>query len=101
MNAPRPRIYKDRLYLALVPQGISGFPKPAILAVVSGRVYRRDYYTLLPLTGGEGNLNARVWRMEDGHLPDQQPRGTYNEACDFVRSHPYRAAYVTEEPSPR
>ena len=93
--ASRTRIYNDRCYLVGIPQGISGFPQPAILAVVSGRLYRRDRVKFHEAPR-MGNLNARIWRLDDGHLPDHQPRATYDEACAYVLAHPWQAAYCTE-----
>lgn len=90
----RSRIYNTRVYLVYVPQGISGFPKPPILAVVSGAQYRRDRAKLIPYSGGEGDLNTRAWRLDDGHVPDCQPRATYNEACTFAQANPWAAAYL-------
>jgi hypothetical protein len=86
----RAPIYSKRLYLVSMPQGISGFRKPSIPALVSGIVKRRD---LLEDSDRFGNCNVLRWRMDDGHLPEFQPVGSYAEACDFVAANPYRAAY--------
>ena len=87
----RPRIYSDRCYIVGIPQGISGFPKPPVLGVVSGTLYRRDFHRFVDAPR-MGNLNARQFRVEDGHLPDYQPRVSYDVACQWVLANPFHPA---------
>lgn len=59
------RIYKAKLYIVAIPQGISGFPKPSLPAIVTGARLKRDL--LKPWTGGRVCTKAdkaeRDWRI--------------------------------------
>lgn len=77
------------LYIVALPQGISGFRKPSVPAIVTGKRVRRDF--LEPWTG-KLVVSAATFRMNDGHLPDFQPRGGIDAVTDFLAANPYSEA---------
>lgn len=95
MTNERKKIYSDRQYLVGMKQGISGFPKPSVLAIVSGVRYRRDFYGF-DETPHEGNLNVRQFRQESD-IFQNQPLMSYDKACQWVKANPYQAAVIVPE----
>jgi hypothetical protein len=83
------RIYSKRLYIVAVPQGISGFPQPSVAGIVTGARKRRD---LLPSWHGKLNINVATFRMNDGHLPEYQPRGNIQAVTEFLEVNPWAEA---------
>ena len=88
------RIYSKRLYIVGIPQGISGFRKPAIPAIVTG-LRHRTHQVYEPTWSGQlpAPVSAATFRMEDGHLPECQPRGDIEAVTTFLAANPYAAAY--------
>ena len=84
--------YKKRLYICAIPQGISGFPKPSIPAIVTGARAVRDF--LDPWCGCSlPRTDLALFRLEDGRLPEYQGVEGITEASQYLASHPYSAAY--------
>lgn len=78
------------LYLVALPQGISGFPKPSIPALVTYRCMRKRLY--VPWHDQGVNVFAATFRMDDGHLPDYQPRGNFAAAQAHLNANPWSYA---------
>jgi hypothetical protein len=78
-----------------VPQGISGFPKPAIVGLTTSHVVRRDLLQrpTNPELIGIGGRDLQ-WRLGDGHLPEHQPRVPFSEAWEWVKANPTCIAYA-------
>ena len=53
---------RGALYVVAVPQGISGFRAPAIVALTTGYVAKRDLLSLP--TRAKGRCADREWRLE-------------------------------------
>lgn len=87
------RIYKAKLYICAVPQGISGFRQPSVPAIVTGLRLKRD--SLLPWSGQRlGPLNAARFRLEDGRLPEfQTVVSDFAEVEAHLAKNPTAAAY--------
>lgn len=85
----RKRIYKDRLYVIALPQGISGFCRPSVPAIVTGHVKKRD---LLPDWGGKLDVNTAQFRMNNGRCPEYQPVGGISEVTEFLKENPFSSA---------
>ena len=88
----RERIYSKRLYIVGIRQGLSGFRRGYLPAIVTGRLKRRElldsYASKLPAP-----VSAATFRMEDGHLPECQPRGDIEAVTAFLADNPWSAAY--------
>jgi len=82
---------KTRFFLVDIPQGISGFPKPSMPALVTDK-YMKNHPLAKPQQVQLGNLSTLTWRWNDGHLPEYQPTGTLDEAVKFLQANPYSYA---------
>lgn len=89
----RERIYSRRLYVVALPQGISGFPKPSVPAIVTGARKRRDL--LRDWTDRHEPVSTATFRMFDGHLPEYQPRGGIEAVTAFLEANPWSEAVFT------
>lgn len=91
------RIHKKRTYFVSEQQGISGFMREQwVYGIASGAtVQRRRSLVSGQSMIGMGNLNdGKRFRLDDGHLPDYQPRATYFEASEWVHAYPGRIAWI-------
>ena len=81
------RIYKSRVYFIEVVPGISGFQRwnEREYGIASGATVKSRGLKVGMPPGIHGDLNAgQRFRLDDGHLPEFQPRATYDRACSFV-----------------
>lgn len=92
----RARIYASKVYHCSVAQGVSGFPKESVRAICSGLLFKRDGHHRRDAGPLGFPASSRLWRIDNGSLPEYQPRVSFGEACLFVVQNPYRYAYVTE-----
>lgn len=98
----RERIYSDRVYFVGVTPGIYGFQQwgKTEYGIVGGVTARNKIWRLnigMP-EGACGNLNiGKRFRLDNGHLPDYQPRATFSEACDWVLKNPHKVAWILPE----
>ena len=84
------RLYSDRQYFFRSRRGISGFQEwgaydygLATGATLKSKGIGRDDIGMSPQMG---NLNAgRRFRLDDGHLPEYQPRATFYDAGEWVK----------------
>ena len=82
----RERIKSASVYVVAYPQGISGFRKPDVPALVSGWTKRTD---LLPdWSGYLGPLEALRWSLDNGRLPEFRPRTSLDQACTWIQEAP-------------
>lgn len=93
------RIYRDRLYFVRSRQGISGFQRwgQYDYGITSGATVKSRFGTDdVGMPPGEcGNLNAgERFRLDDGHLPEFQPRATYEQAGIWVLGEQGRVAWI-------
>ena len=86
----RERIKPDALYIVALPQGISGFPKPSIPAIVTGRRLKRDHY--FPWSGSRVIVSAATYRMDDGRMPEFQAQGDIQAVTTFLAANPWSYA---------
>lgn len=105
---PKPQrrapIYRNRIYEAWIPQGTSGFPAAPIKGIVLGeklsRGPRRSATNLCDIIGDGRTVESAVWRWDDGHIPTCQPRGTREQAEEYLRQNPYSYAVPAKETTP-
>lgn len=93
------RIYKDRFYVLADHPGISGFKDYSRLdyRIVTGHKASRERCYVV----GEFLPIAEDWyRLEDGHLPEHQPKATTREALEWLTANPY-SAVVRLDPATR
>lgn len=84
------RIYRDRLYVVALPQGISGFRQPSIPALVTGASLKANGYADWNSHDGRFIVSGvKVWRVNDGRLPEFQPRMSFDEAAAYLKVNPY------------
>lgn len=88
------RIKSKALYVVGIPQGISGFRRAPVAGIATGARVRRD--GLLPWSGHRVIVSAATFRMNDGHLPEHQPRGGIQEATAFLAANPFADVIVTD-----
>lgn len=92
------RIYKNRVYFVSQEQGISGFQRWGMYdwGIASGhtvQLHRR--LVANHARPSFGNLNdGQRFRLDNGQMPDHQPRATYLEAGDWVLANPGRIAWI-------
>ena len=100
------RIYKDQTYFVRSQRGISGFQQWGVYdygitsgaSVQSRRRHTSGSFDLGMDPGACGNLNAgERFRLDDGHLPDYQPRATFEAANKWVHDNPGRVAWIVSE----
>jgi len=99
---PRQRLKSKALYIVGLPTGISGFRGPHVAGIVTGARVRRD--GLLPWSGARLIVSNATFRMNDGHLPDFQPRGGIQAVTDFLAANPFSEAVAVDHgtaPNPR
>ena len=90
----RHRIYSDRLYITGIRTARRG---PYLPAIVTGKRYRSDSDLIRPWPNRVPEaISTATFRMDDGHLPEFQPRGDINAVTEFLAANPYAAAYWTE-----
>ncbi len=90
------RIYSERFYEIDETPGISGFQRwdKILVRVVTGRVARRLRSSII----GEFNVtNTSTYRLDEGHLPDYQPRTNAAGVVAYLTEHVYSSAYELEE----
>ena len=90
------RIYSKRFYEVAEHPGISGFQRWDKLQVriVTGLVARRMRSSVL----SEFDCNTdRIYRLDDGHLPDYQPRADASAVISYLTANPYSSAYELTE----
>lgn len=89
----RERIKRLAFYLVGIEQGISGLRGPTLPAIVTGARLKRDL--LRPWVGDRlGILEHRTFRLENGRLPEYQPRGSMADALEHLQINPFAAAYI-------
>ena len=81
----RPRIVRDRVYVVRVAQGISGARLPdaegVTLGACIGSGQRFSRYDVLR----DASLSdSGTYRLDDGHLPDFQPRAAFGDAIRWL-----------------
>ena len=95
----RARIYADRFYVLADHPGISGFQewdKLAYCVVTGAKAKQRR-----PCVVGEFlPISEDVYRCEDGHIPDYQPRLRTPDALRWLLDNPF-AAIVRLDPATR
>ena len=98
------RIYKDRTYFIRSQRGISGFQQWGVYdyGIAAGiTLQSRTLFHLSDIGMPPGecwNLNAgERFRLDDGHLPDCQPRATFDAANKWVHDNPGRVAWIVSE----
>jgi hypothetical protein len=86
MSERKAPIYRDRVYFLTLSASISGQERREVGAIASGATVKGRYTRGdLGLPSGLGNLNdGPRFRLDDGHLPEYQPRATFNEASKWV-----------------
>lgn len=90
------RVYSDRFYLMRVHPGISGFTRwdQWEYYVNTGLKARNDKTRIVSEYHPRG---AGIFRLEDGHTPEYQPRVTEAEALQWLKSNPYQRVTPIEE----
>jgi len=92
------RIYRDRVYVLANFPGISGYKDWSRLAyrIGSGKHAANNR------TEAIGELRARsgLYRLQDGHLPDYQPRVGLDDALAWIQSNPYQTAVPVDTEIP-
>jgi len=90
------RIYKDRLYHVVGKTWHSDSPGTegyvAFDCVTTGEGLR-TYFSIDDVRG-EWTPDERMYRVEDGHLPDHQPRIEAAELSAWLGQSMYRTAHV-------
>ena len=90
------RIYDARFYAIAETPGISGFQQwdKIQVRIVTGRVARRlrSY-----ITGEFDATTEQIYRLDEGHLPDYQPRTDAAGVIAYLTENIYSSAYELEE----
>ena len=83
------RIYKDRYYLMRDHPGLSGFRQwdKWEYWVTTGRKAQHDR---LDVVEEYKPTEHHIFRLEDGHVPDCQPRVTVQEALAWLDENPFQ-----------
>ena len=85
----RERIYKDKLYIVKTHPGCSGFVQydKWQYSLITGKKLQRNrtWYEIdnMPLSG------KFKYFLENGLLPDYQPKVSFQEACNWLIENPY------------
>ena len=83
------RIYKDRYYLMRIHPGISGFQQwdKWEYYVTTGLKARNDRTRIVREYKPGFHV---IFRLEDGHVPDYQPRANEAESLTWLDENPYQ-----------
>ena len=87
------KIFKNKYYILRDHPGISGFQQwdKCEYRVATGHKARNDKLSIVKefLANGRG-----LFRLEDGHLPDYQPKAKEKEIFDWLDINRFQTAFI-------